>query len=1113
MLRAVIGSLPEEKLNIYSREIRSLIKDGRGSKVLCIVPDQFSFVFDKMLYNELGAADFNQVKIVSFKKLSDELISSIGTDKGILIRPEERFAVIYLALKRVRAEKKLKALARAAEKPAFIGEVSALIDSLIRTGMTAQALKDCAEIMEGSVAQKLYDVAEIYEAYLNCLSERGLRDESSLISLGASLAEKSGFFKDMDVYVDRFDSFSADELALLSQAVKSARMVTVSVTLPVSYKPSTVSPYAVTQSTQNSLIDLAKTYSTRITYLNCNAPDARPKGLKELCELFAGVKRSADLSDGSVELISAPTVYDEADFVAAKTRELVFSGKYTYNDIAVITRDISACQNALESAFERYDIPYFIDSKSRASDMSVIIFAIAAIEAATSRKPNTDRLLKLVRSPFSGFSEEEISLVEDYCVRWNVDGEMWLSGFTAGDPEQTQEINRIRAKILDPILKLKEDCRSADAKGVCLAFNRYIEESGLGETAGKILQECTDPDEKLEAARLFKQLWNALMNAVAAVYQTVGEEKLTLKEFGELIKLMSDQTGISNPPQKLSSVTVYDAARSVIASPKVAFVMGVNDGKFPMDTKKTGIFSGRDTAALESKGLKFEINELERLNAERFDCFRALTCTGEKLYISYSESDTSGKTLRPSFYVNRLISASYIKAVKAERFSEEMYSSTPQAAYYRLAVRGGGSMAQLSAIRSALDSLPEYRKKLDRASSSASGAVRHLSPSVASRLFAPHDINITASRIDVYNKCPFEYFMKYGLDIQSITPMAIDPANRGSIMHFVFENVLEYYGEGFESVSDEELTAAISQLLDKYESEILGGDFGKSAKFKADYRRLAGACFEILVNIREEYKVSKFRPVRFEYSLTKENGQSVLSIPINSRLKINIRGIVDRVDLCRAEDGKAYIRIVDYKTGAKELRFEDLYNGLNLQMLLYMVALTEGKDPDFADCLPAGILYMKAGFLECKEEAAGDYSPVDEAAKERFKRSASQLKRSGLLIEDDSSIEAMDSDFSGLYAPVFRNKDGSYSKRSSVISEKSFKLLEEFAIKKVREFGAGLLSGSIAPVPCGNDQKHLPCTYCDYTSVCDRRKYMYKLITASDGEKLLSEISEMEGEE
>ena len=80
---------------------------------------------------------------------------------------------------------------------------------------------------------------------------------------------------------------------------------------------------------------------------------------------------------------------------------------------------------------------------------------------------------------------------------------------------------------------------------------------------------------------------------------------------------------------------------------------------------------------------------------------------------------------------------------------------------------------------------------------------------------------------------------------------------------------------------------------------------------------------------------------------------------------------------------------------------------------------------------------------------------------------------------------------------------------AKLISKESFELLEDFAQKKVEEFGNSLLIGKIDAIPVGEDKDKLPCRYCDFTSVCDRKKYMFKKTNAeADRLSLEKEIGE-----
>ncbi len=1100
MLRIFLGENQGEKLKCCAAEMSSLLKNGE--RVISIVPDQFSFAYDKSLYAELGARDFNNVTLLSFRRLSESLIDRFGTDSGSLISANERMIVLYLALKRVKEEKSLGFLKRLSEKPAFCADMSELIDSLRRGGISPEALSGAAGQLGGSLSQKLADVSKIYGAYLNLLSERSFRDESSVISEGARIALENSYFKGASVFVDRFDSFSPDELALLRAAVRDASSVTVSIAMPKTRRSSAISPFSHSETTQNMLINLAAEVNSPIRYLFCDAPKAASKLLLSVGECLYYPPREPVPAGDSLKILRADSIYEEAEYVAAAIRRLVTRKGFEFNDIAVITHDPESYSGPLEAAFERYGVSAFIDRPQTAAGMSLALFALDALDAAASRSMSTDRLMKYLRSPFSPLSQEEVSALWDYAVRWNVDGNMWLSPFTAGEEPRLSAAEAARQKAVGPILKLREESSGLTAKEAAASFCEFLNDIGLADRAYSVIENCSEDGLKLETARLFKQLWNVIMSAVTSVYLIAGDEKMTLRSFSELLRLILLQSSVARPPQKLQSVTVADVSRSVIDRPRAAFVVGLADGLFPADIKKTGLFSGRDIAELEAAGISIDASPKARLDSERFDCYKAMTAASERLYLSFSGSDLRGKELKPSRFILRIQRLCGLKIEPVSSLDPTDLCATPAAAYYSSAVSRSLSASEKAAVYEALKTVPEYLEKLSRLGERSSA--HRLSPEISKQLFAKNDINVTASRIDVYNRCAFEYFCKYGLKLETIRPIAVDPTSRGTVLHFLFQSVLEYFGADFSEATDSEINDLIDRLLAEFSEKMLGGDFGKSSKFKADYLRLGKAASDILINMREEFKVSKFRPERFEYDLSSDGSGSVLSIPVGRGVKVNIRGVVDRIDTYTSPEGKRYIRVIDYKTGGKKFCFEDIYNGINLQLLLYMLALTEGRDPEFGGSVPSGVLYMNSGFLECKEFLTPE-------TKDRLRLSAEQLKRDGLIVRDDDAIEAMDSSFSGRFVPVSRNKDGSYSKYSELISPKSFERLEEFAKSKVARFGRDLLDGRIDALPAGDDPDHLRCAYCEYTSVCDRKKYLMKLIEKSDAEKLRAEIS-VEGE-
>ena len=72
MLRFYIGENQDAKLEVMAY---SMLRDlDAGREVLAIFPDQFSFDYEKSLYAILGPKRFNKVTVLSFNRLSRELL-------------------------------------------------------------------------------------------------------------------------------------------------------------------------------------------------------------------------------------------------------------------------------------------------------------------------------------------------------------------------------------------------------------------------------------------------------------------------------------------------------------------------------------------------------------------------------------------------------------------------------------------------------------------------------------------------------------------------------------------------------------------------------------------------------------------------------------------------------------------------------------------------------------------------------------------------------------------------------------------------------------------------------------------------------------------------------
>ena len=200
-------------------------------------------------------------------------------------------------------------------------------------------------------------------------------------------------------------------------------------------------------------------------------------------------------------------------------------------------------------------------------------------------------------------------------------------------------------------------------------------------------------------------------------------------------------------------------------------------------------------------------------------------------------------------------------------------------------------------------------------------------------------------------------------------------------------------------------------------------------------------------------------------------------------------GQIDRIDTYRHSDGRLYLRVVDYKTGAKTFSVEDVKKGKNLQMLLYLFSLWRSKNTDFSALLglkegetvmPAGISYMLASVKDVPLDAPKSVEEVKGAAKDK-------LQRSGLTLADEEIVKALDKFLSGHYLPVKKDKNG------EIAWDKSFASLEEMGAlfdemqAVVSEIGGNMRKGKACAEPSEEPLgRGTVCDSCAFKPICRR---------------------------
>jgi ATP-dependent helicase/nuclease subunit B len=224
----------------------------------------------------------------------------------------------------------------------------------------------------------------------------------------------------------------------------------------------------------------------------------------------------------------------------------------------------------------------------------------------------------------------------------------------------------------------------------------------------------------------------------------------------------------------------------------------------------------------------------------------------------------------------------------------------------------------------------------------------------------------------------------------------------------------------------------------------------------------------------EELRRSEFVPLDFELDFANAGDMPPVSLGEGEQ-SLTLTGIADRVDGWLHE-GKLYLRVVDYKTGHKEFDLSDIYYGMNLQMLMYLFALSaEGEKRYKKEIKPAGVMYIPARSPILSSD--GDMSDED-IMSGRMK----ELRRSGLIIDDENVQEAWEEGSDKLYIPIKMR----YGKpvTDSIADVEKLGILNRHIEKTLKSMAALLRRGSIAADPYYRSQQENACMNCDFFDAC-----------------------------
>lgn len=1076
MLQFIFGRPASGKTYTILNKIKELAE--QGEKSVLIVPEQFTFESEKAVIENIGDKAALHVTVASFTRLYEEIGRNIGGLAGTFLRDSDKIVFMKKTLNLVADDLKLWGKYRSS-----ISFAKTLLDTIGEfkiNSVTPENLKETAQkVASQTLKLKLLDLALIYENYDLCLGERFIDPADTLTRVYESL-KRCHYFEGKTVFIDSFKGFTGQQYKILERIFSSAKNVYISLT----NDPEIKGDYTVYSNIRKAATDIesiAKSRNVEVSepiVLNKSFYNCKSLALVE--RILAGDTLTDKLNE-NITIFKAPTIYDEAMFVASEIRRLVRESGLRYRDFVIIARDSEKYRLAVQTACKKNNVNCFYDSKIPLSAFPLSVAAYNAFEAAHL---STEGILNFHKTGLGTLTNEEISKLENYTFVWNIKGKMWENqwdmdprGLTADEDTdgtfalELEEINALREKALRPILNFKNSLGD-NAKSYTKAIMGLFDECDVALKLNDMCEKYKGINNTFYADAI-KSAYDEYIKILDSQVLCFGDGYISKKEFCDALNLAVSLTEVGVIPQTLDEVIFGSADRIRTSRPKIAFVLGANQGEFPQIVSNNGVFVLSERKKLIEQGVNISDNSIESSINENYLVYCNVCSSTDKLYISYSENSLTGEAKEPSVFVSRLCET---LDLQVKSFDETSVPETINTAFSDYCRSLKTNPDRAVSIKSVLENT-EIGNKITSVGKGSVKKEDRLSSKTAKQLYGK-DIYMSATKLDTFNRCHFSFFCRYGLKAENLKSADFNVLQRGTIVHYCLEKIISEYKKSIADLEYSVLDNLCDQYINEYLNLVGGFESIKDAKSEFLISRISRSLKEVVRNISDEMKQCEFTPTHCELKIGKDGEIPYVRFPFDSG-EILLSGSIDRVD-----EYNGYVRIVDYKTGSKSFKLPDILVGLNMQMLLYLYSIVKAKN------LKVGGIFYKPSKRDTNNKG---------------------LAMNGLVPADENLVRAMEKEAKGEFVPKLTiKKDGTVSKASdSFIDFEDFDLIFKYLEKTMKNTGNLISAGDIEVSPV-NGRENPACKYCEFSSVCGIEDSEAVQVEAMKNSAVLDAIKEEE---
>ncbi|MCI9413513.1 MAG: helicase-exonuclease AddAB subunit AddB [Clostridia bacterium] len=1109
-LRIVYGTAGTGKSTYLFQEIQEKLKQKQQENIKVITPEQFSFTLEKKLLDFAPSSSVLSAEVITFNRMAYRILEEVGGKTKKHLTKSGRVMLLDEIL--LSQKNDFTFLGKTDENIEMIGTQ---ITELKKHQVSVDTLKEITKNTQDVYLQKkLQDIYKIYETYTARVQNQYIDENDNLTILAENL-EQSSQFQNCDIYLDEFVGFTLQEYHILRKLLKLSKRVTITVcadNLEENTNPDHDSFYANKQ-TAARLMKIAREENIFIEEPIHLEEKMRfhTLELKHLAENMGEAfyhKYEKEVQNLSVFLANNP--YSEIEHIAIEITKLVKEKGYRYEDIAVITKDIGTYGSLCKAIFNSYHIPVFMDEEKDLSENVLIKWILSLLDIFV-KNWSYEAVLGYIKTGFTNLEGHEVSLLENYSLKWGLKGSKWYAKewkFYDELDDEKQIILYAKEQVVEPVMRLKEQLKGLKTvKQITKSLYNFMLENHIPEILEKKIAHLEKINE-LERMNEYITSWKVVTQVLEELIQVLGEEEITFERYSKILKMGFEVSHLGAIPGTADQVIIGDTDRSRSHKVKAVFIIGLNDGSFPGSHKEEGFLDDRDRQTLKEQGIELAKGTMEQLYDDHFNIYKAFTTAEEKLYLSYVSSDSEGKSLRPSIMLNkvkRMFPMIQEESDVVERKSEILLAETT---FDELLIQLRKFQEGEEIDKAWFQLYRYYQAREPEKLANSLKALQYknvpekLQKTNLEKLYG-NTLKTSISRLEQYEACAFSYYLKYGLKLQEQSTFQVGTIDTGNFMHEVIDCFFDYLEERELSVKQltEEQVAQITEEIVQEKLALKKYDIFQSIpKYRVLAQRLKKVVLRSMEYIVNSLKYSEFEVFGHEMEFKQGKDYEPIILELQDGKRVEITGKIDRVDIAKTPEGN-YIRIIDYKSSIKNIDLNEVLAGLQLQLLTYLDATCKKED-----VLPAGVFY----FPLIDPILNSDRSLAEEQIKEELQK---QFKMKGLILADVNVVKKMDTNLvsgNSNIVPAYINKEGEVSDKASTLNRKQFENLQNYMEKILKQISKEILEGNIKIEPYYQVQnKKTPCEYCSYKSICQFNqvtKNDYRYISNNSKEYVLEQM-------